>query len=120
MSIALAQKPSDFSLQHCEPCHKNTKALSQGEAEIWLQALSGWSLDDKTQWLSKSFSFRNFAQALSFVNAIGDVAEKENHHPDVSLGWGYVHVKSQTHAIGGLHRNDFILASKIDKIAKPA
>ena len=108
---------TDFSLQHCEPCHKGAPRLSRGESENWLVALTGWALADDTTMLSKSFKFRNFAQALTFVNHIGEVAEKEGHHPDLTFGWGYVEIKTHTHAIGGLHRNDFILASKIDKIA---
>lgn len=112
-----ALKKDTLSTSHCEPCTKGEQAFTRGEAEIWLQAINGWELDDKAQSLKKTFKFPNFARALDFVNEIGEVAEKEKHHPDVAFGWGYVHVTLQTHAICGLHRNDFILASKIDKIA---
>ncbi len=116
MSMATLKKDT-LSTSHCEPCMKGEQAFTHSEAEIWLQAVNGWELDEKAQWLKKTFTFSNFAMALDFANEIGDVAEKEKHHPDIAFGWGYVHVKLQTHAICGLHRNDFILASKIDKIA---
>ena len=111
---------TDFSLQHCEPCHKGTTALTPHESSIWLNALTGWAIDEKNEWLSKAYSFRNFASALEFVRRIGDIAEQEGHHPDINLGWGYAKINIQTHALNGLHRNDFILAAKIDKIQKPA
>ena len=60
--------------------------------------------------------FKNFIESQSFVNKVGDIAEKENHHPDISFGWGYCKVKIFTHAIKGLAESDFILAAKIDKI----
>ena len=60
--------------------------------------------------------FKNFIESQSFVNKVGDVAEKENHHPDIYFGWGYCKVKIFTHAIKGLAESDFILAAKIDKI----
>lgn len=115
MSVSLAEKPQALATEHCAPCQKQETAFNRNEAEIWLQLLSGWSLDEKSQWISKSFRFDDFASALAFANRIGEVAEKEKHHPDIALGWGYVTVKLQTHTICGLHRNDFILAAKIDK-----
>jgi 4a-hydroxytetrahydrobiopterin dehydratase len=118
--LSTIQKPEPLSTSHCKPCTKDEKALTRGEAEVWLEALHGWVMDEKAEWLKKSYKFPNFVMALEFANLIGDVAEKEKHHPDVAFGWGYVHVKLQTHAICGLHRNDFILASKIDKLHQPA
>ena len=64
----------------------------------------------------KTGTIQNFIESQSFVNKIGDIAEKENHHPDISFGWGYCKVKIFTHAIKGLAESDFILAAKIDKI----
>ncbi|MGD8430181.1 MAG: 4a-hydroxytetrahydrobiopterin dehydratase, partial [Ectothiorhodospiraceae bacterium] len=60
------------------------------------------------------YKFKNFAQALEFVNKVGELAEGEGHHPEVSFGWGHAEVEIWTHKIGGLHQNDFILAAKID------
>jgi len=66
--------------------------------------------------LSKNFKFKNFVESHNFVNQVGNIAEQENHHPDISFGWGYCKVKIFTHAIKGLAESDFILAAKIDKI----
>jgi 4a-hydroxytetrahydrobiopterin dehydratase len=98
----------------CTPCEKGACALPRQQAELMLESLSGWQIDDK--WLKKSYKFKNFAQALAFVNHVGELAEAENHHPDIGLGWGYVDIRLQTHSVGGLHENDFILAAKIDAI----
>ena len=62
------------------------------------------------------FKFENFAESQKFVNKVGNIAEDENHHPDISFGWGYCKIKIFTHAIKGLAESDFILAAKIDKI----
>ena len=64
----------------------------------------------------KEFNFKNFIGSQDFVNKVGDLAEIEGHHPDISFGWGYANVKIYTHAIGGLAESDFILAAKIDNI----
>lgn len=75
----------------------------------------------KTTWealggikIRKEFKFKNFKEALDFVNRVGEVAEQKNHHPDISLAWGKVVIELSTHAIHGLSENDFILASKIE------
>jgi pterin-4a-carbinolamine dehydratase len=67
--------------------------------------------------ITKEYKFKNFAEALSFVNRVGEIAEKEGHHPDINFGWGYVTITLQTHSINGLSRNDFILAVKINEIS---
>ena len=70
----------------------------------------------KVFFLIKEFKFDNFIESQNFVNKIGNIAEKENHHPDISFGWGYCKVKIFTHAIKGLAESDFVLAAKIDQI----
>ena len=72
--------------------------------------------EDDSFYLIKEFSFKNFKHSQDFVNQIGDLAERENHHPEISFGWGYCKVKIFTHAIKGLAESDFVLAAKIDKI----
>lgn len=106
----------NLSSQHCVPCRKGTAPLPRAEAQAKLAHLPGWSLSEDGAWLLKSFSFPDFAQALAFVNRAGAIAEAENHHPDLELGWGYVRVRLQTHAAGGLHENDFIVAAKIEGV----
>ena len=81
-----------------------------------LRQLNNWKLAHDFKHISKEFTFKNFADALAFVDKIGALAEEEGHHPDITLAWGKVGVTLTTHAIGGLSQNDFILAAKIDKI----
>ena len=70
----------------------------------------------KKYFLEKKFSFKNFINSQNFINKVGEISEKEAHHPDISFGWGYAKIKISTHAIEGLSENDFILAAKIDQI----
>ncbi len=77
--------------------------------------VSGWKTVDEHH-ISKTFTFPDFAQALAFVNRVGEVAEQEGHHPDIFLTWGKVEIKTWTHKIDGLTESDFILAAKIDQL----
>jgi 4a-hydroxytetrahydrobiopterin dehydratase len=77
--------------------------------------VKGWSIVDEHH-ITKTFKFPNFLEALKFVNQIGEIAEKEWHHPDIYLAWGKVRVDSWTHKIDGLTENDFILAAKLDAV----
>jgi 4a-hydroxytetrahydrobiopterin dehydratase len=73
---------------------------------------AGWTVIEEHH-LSKEFQFKDFAEALAFVNRVGEIAEREGHHPDIFLSWGKVHVEIWTHKIDGLTESDFILAAKI-------
>jgi 4a-hydroxytetrahydrobiopterin dehydratase len=97
----------------CEPCEKGIQPL-QGAAlqELVAQLPGGWKVIGEKQ-LEKEYSFRNFREALTFTNRVGEIAEQENHHPDIYLTWGKVELKLSTHSISGLSQNDFILAAKI-------
>ncbi len=81
-----------------------------------LDALQGWGLTKNGTAISKRFTFKNFKEAWSFVEKVGVLAEAENHHPDITFGWGYAEILFTTHAIGGLHANDFIMARMVDNI----
>ena len=76
----------------------------------------GWMLVDEAHLLVREFHFKDFKEAMVFANKVTDIAEAEQHHPDLSITWGSVSVELTTHAIGGLSENDFILAAKIDEI----
>lgn len=107
---------SDLSQKHCIPCEGGTKPLGHTTSEILLHEINGWRLINDTA-IEKNFEFKNFGEALTFVNKVGDIAEKEGHHPDINLhDWKFVTLHLSTHAIDGLSDNDFILASKIDNI----
>ena len=99
--------------KHCVPCHGGVPRLTANEIEPLLAQLQGWQVSEEHH-LSKEYEFKNFADALAFVNRVGEVAESEGHHPDIEFGWGYARLKIYTHAIDGLSESDFILAARID------
>lgn len=92
--------------------------MSRAEAEVKLAEVPGWILRADAHEISREFKFKNFQQALAFVNHIGAIAEAEGHHPDLELGWGRVSVRLSTHAVKGLSLNDFILAAKITELLR--
>ena len=98
----------------CEPCNGQTPEMNVKEIIHNLDNLDNWNINDEKKMIFKKFNFKTFNQALKFTNSIGELADSEGHHPDISLGWGYCLVMIHTHAIRGLSKNDFILASKID------
>ncbi len=106
---ALAQK-------ECTPCQGGIDPMEIQDAKAMLDRVQNWRLVEGGKKLYRKFTFNNFKQAQAFVNQVGDVAEAEQHHPDIHFGWGYAEIEIQTHAIGGLHENDFILAAKIDEL----
>ena len=100
----------------CIPCRGGIPTLTFKEASTFLSDIPGWELKKEATRLHRSFKLKNFETALDFVNKVGVIAEQEGHHPDLELGWGYVNILIFTHAINGLHENDFILAAKINAI----
>ena len=98
----------------CIPCEAGTPSLKEDEINEMLKQVSGWNL--KGGHLYKKFKFRNFVEAMKFVNSVAEVAESEGHHPDFCVHYNKVEFEIWTHAISGLSENDFILAAKIDKI----
>ncbi len=97
-------------------CNKDDTPLSTEECNAYLQRIDGWEIItiDNIPRLSKTFTFKNFTDALDFTNTIGDIAETANHHPAILTEWGRVQVSWWTHSIGGLHHNDFVLAARTD------
>jgi 4a-hydroxytetrahydrobiopterin dehydratase len=108
MTDALAEKK-------CSPCRGGVPPLTQEEAERLQSQTPNWELRDDCRRIERTFRFRNFQEALGFVQTVGDLAETEGHHPDISFGWGYATISLRTKKIKGLHENDFIMASKIDR-----
>ena len=110
---------SDLSKKRCVPCEGGIPPFDTKEIHKYLKKVDGWDVksnNDSNFYLIKDFKFKNFRESQNFINRVGDLAEKENHHPDISFGWGYCTIKIFTHAIKGLAESDFILAAKIDKI----
>jgi 4a-hydroxytetrahydrobiopterin dehydratase len=106
---------SDLAQQHCQPCEGGSALKGEALQELYRQLQSGWTMIDEHH-LEKEYRFKDFREALGFVNRLGEVAEREGHHPDVFLAWGKVKVTLWTHAVGGLSANDFILAAKADAV----
>ena len=103
----------------CIPCEGGIPSFDLTEIHKYLKKVDGWDVknnENENFYLIKKFIFKNFKDSQNFVNKVGDLAEAENHHPDISFGWGYCEIKIFTHAIQGLAESDFILAAKIDKI----
>ena len=104
--------------RHCKPCEGGVPALSPQAAQQALQQLSGdWRLVEDGKAIRREFAFKDFYRTMSFVNALAHVANIEDHHPDLEVGYNYCRVRYSTHAIGGLSDNDLICAAKIDQIA---
>ena len=105
-----------FNKLKCTPCSGKTPKLSQKDVISNLSKINNWSTNNLNEMIYKKFKFKNFQQSIDFVNKISVISENENHHPDITFGWGYCLIMIHTHAIKGLSLNDFILASKIDRI----
>lgn len=106
----------EFHERSCTPCRGGVPPLTPGEAADVALRAPAWELREGASRLVREFRFKNYAEALGFVNAVSVVAEAEGHHPDISFGWGYATVTLYTHAIRGLHENDFLMAAKIDHL----
>lgn len=107
---------SNLNQEKCIPCSVGTPAL-EGEAlgELMTEIEDDWQLiEDKK--IVRKFKFDDFAEALEFVNKVGDIAEEKGHHPDIEFGWGRAKITFMTHKIDGLSRNDFIMASLVDTL----
>ncbi len=101
----------------CVPCRGDEPTLEMGRVRDMLDEVEGWELHEGDEpHIEKEFKFDDFAEAMEFVNKVADLAEEEGHHPDICIHWNEVELTLWTHAIGGLHKNDFIVAAKIDEI----
>ena len=100
----------------CEPCRGDTPPFSQEQAKVLLQDIPYWTLQDKT--IEREFRFKDFKEAIDFVNKVAETANKEDHHPDIHIYYNRVRIELSTHKIKGLSKNDFILAAKIDELIK--
>jgi 4a-hydroxytetrahydrobiopterin dehydratase len=98
-------------------CNTATPRLTDEEISRGLSGLNGWSRVDK--WIEKTYQFKNFLRAMSFVNAAAYLAEQANHHPDIAIHYNQVTLRVWTHAAGGLTEFDFDLAKKIDRLVEP-
>ena len=108
---------SGLAARKCQPCEGGIAPLTAAEAaELLAQVSSAWVLTDNAHAIRREFAFRDFYRTMSFVNALAHLANIEDHHPDLEVGYNYCRVTFTTHAIRGLSENDFVCAAKIDLI----
>ena len=108
---------SDLTVQRCEPCEGGIAPLTRPEAETLMAQLDeDWGLSEDATEIRRDYHFKGFNRTMGFVNAVAWIANSEVHHPDMEVGWGHCLLRFSTHAIGGLSRNDFICAAKIDAL----
>jgi 4a-hydroxytetrahydrobiopterin dehydratase len=103
----------ELSNRECVPCRGGVPPLRGAEITELLKELNGWDVVEEHH-LLKNYKFKDFAESLAFVNRVGQLAEQQGHHPDISFGWGHATITIWTHKIDGLTESDFILAAKID------
>ena len=104
----------DLAQKKCIPCEAGTPPLEEEKINELIKQIPTWTLKDGH--LYKKFKFKDFLEAMKFINKIAQIAESEGHHPDFCVHYNKVDVELWTHAINGLSENDFIVAAKIDKI----
>lgn len=109
---------SDLKQQKCEACNAEAPKVSDEELAELMREIPDWTpvTRDGVMQLEREFKFKNFKKALGFTNRVGEIAEDEFHHPTLVTEWGKVTVTWWTHAINGLHKNDFIMAARTDAV----
>jgi 4a-hydroxytetrahydrobiopterin dehydratase len=113
MSVSAAE----LTAKKCTACEGNTPAFTKEQITEHLLAVPEWKLTDDGKMIRRKYKFKDFVSAMAFLQKVGDLAEEEEHHPDLHLtGYRHATVELTTHAIGGLSANDFIVAAKIDKL----
>lgn len=104
----------DLTKGHCKPCEGGVPPLTPEQINTYLGQVKGWELSNGA--ISKTYQFKNYYETMAFVNATAWISHREDHHPDLEVGYNRVTVRYITHAIGGLSENDFICAAKIDAL----
>lgn len=107
----------ELSQEKCAPCEGGVKPLTPARVkQLGRQLHKDWKLAKNSKSISRALKFKDFYRTMSFVNALAHIANTEDHHPDLEVGYGYCTVTYSTHAIGGLSVNDFICAAKLDRL----
>ena len=108
--------PSPLASQHCTPRKGKEHALDAAKVTELLATLRGWQITADGKAIVKDFKFRDFHHTLGFINAVGFMANQEDHHPDLEAGYGHCQVLWSTHDVGGLSLNDFICAARVEAL----
>ena len=106
----------NLSDKKCAPCEGNISALTVEQANQYLSRLQNWKINSNSTKIFKEYLFKNYYHVMAFVNAVAFIAHQEKHHPDLEVHYNKVLVHYSTHAVSGLSENDFICASKVDKL----
>ncbi|MEO6146048.1 MAG: 4a-hydroxytetrahydrobiopterin dehydratase [Sulfuriferula sp.] len=104
----------DLAAKSCQPCEGGSAALTSPDISALLVELDGW--EQHGAFITKTYSFKDHYQAMAFVNAVAWISHRENHHPDLHLGYKQCRIEYTTHALDGLSENDFICAAKVDAL----
>jgi 4a-hydroxytetrahydrobiopterin dehydratase len=104
----------ELSRKKCQPCEGGTPPLGEAEIKVLLAEITGWEIMEGA--LVKTFRFKNYHETMAFVNATAWISHREDHHPDLTVGYSRCRVSYLTHAVGGLSENDFICAAKLDAL----
>ena len=109
---------SGLTQSSCVPCRGGVPPLGDAEIAALAPDVPEWRRVEREgiERIERDYAFKDFRSALDFTVAVGELAEREQHHPDIHLAWGRVRVETWTHKIKGLHQNDFILAAKTDEL----
>lgn len=107
---------NDLSNQSCQPRKGKDHALAAAQVQELLAQLPGWKLANDGKAIVKDFRFEDFHRTLGFINAVGFMANREDHHPDLEAGYGHCQVLWSTHDVGGLSLNDFVCAAKVEAL----
>jgi len=107
---------TDLSAKSCKPCEGGMPALAKADAQRLLAQVAGWSLNETATEISRAFKFKNYYETMAFVNALAWIAHREDHHPDIEVGYSRCAVRFSTHAVKGLSENDFICAAKVNRL----
>jgi 4a-hydroxytetrahydrobiopterin dehydratase len=102
--------------QHCEACEGGALPLTHSQAQAFMPEAPGWTLSEDGLLISRDFMFKDFKEAMAFINKVADLAESEGHHPNIHCWWNKVKLELTTHAVSGLSKNDFILAAKTNAL----
>ena len=107
--------PADLTKKHCVPCEIGTQPFDLETINGLLPMVPEWKVED-TKMIKRGLRFKDFVEAMKFVNEVANIAESEGHHPDIFISYNYVRITLMTHNIGGLSENDFIMAAKINEL----
>jgi len=107
---------TDLKSRRCHACKPGTPALTKPQIKLLIGDVHGWKATGKE--LARTFNFKNYYETMAFVNAIAFISHREDHHPDLEVGYNKCVVRYSTHSVGGLSENDFICAAKVDGLVR--